>query len=72
MLAGIMQIRSPSGSNGLYIPKINPGMKKAACISTSCFGGRYIIDWKLSDTQFQVSSGFCFFDKFVRKAGCTE
>ena len=36
MLAGIMQIRSPSGSNGLYIPKINPGMKKTACIIASC------------------------------------
>ena len=28
MLAGIMQIRSPSGSNGGYILKINPDMKK--------------------------------------------
>ena len=28
MLAGILQIRSPSGANGWYIPKINPGMKK--------------------------------------------
>ena len=28
MLAGIMQIRSPSGSNGWHIPKINPDMKK--------------------------------------------
>ena len=28
MLAGILQIRSPSGSNGWYIPKINPGIKK--------------------------------------------
>ena len=36
MLAGILQIRSPSGANGWYIPKINPDIKKAACISTSC------------------------------------
>ena len=28
MLAGILQIRSPSGSNGWHIPKINPDMKK--------------------------------------------
>ena len=28
MLAGILQIRSPSGSNGWYILKINPDMKK--------------------------------------------
>ena len=36
MLAGILQIRSPSGSNGGYILKINPDMKKAACITASC------------------------------------
>lgn len=35
MLAGILQIRSPSGSNGWYIPKINPGIKKQP-VSTSC------------------------------------
>ena len=28
MLAGILQIRSPSGSNGWHIPKINPDIKK--------------------------------------------
>ena len=28
MLAGKMQIRSPSGSYGWYTPKINPGIKK--------------------------------------------
>ena len=37
MLAGILQIRSPSGSNGLYILKINPGMKKAACILQAAY-----------------------------------
>ena len=30
-----MQIRSPSGSNGLYILKINPDIKKQP-VSTSC------------------------------------
>ena len=41
MLAGIMQIRSPSGSNGWHIPKINPDMKKQPALLQAAYGEIY-------------------------------
>ena len=58
MLAGILQIRSPSGSNCLYIPKINPGMKKQP-VSTSCsfylVFSNLIRDEKKKSTKYDIS-----------------
>ena len=41
MLAGILQIRSPSGSNGWHILKINPDMKKQPALLQAAYGVIY-------------------------------
>ena len=53
MLAGILQIRSPSGSNGLYILKINPDMKKQPALLQAVKG---IVgsDYYTLDLQYNI------------------
>ena len=57
MLAGILQIRSPSGSNGGYIPKINPDMKKQPAFLQAANGviGSYYYTLNYYNLKYNLS-----------------
>ena len=61
MLAGILQIRSPSGSNGGYILKIKPDVKKQPALLQAVKGidgsDYYTLKYNLSFLCFAFSMG---------------